>query len=327
MKAILLFVLYLGAFANVVDANRVKNSLSLKKPEIEIPASKKEKLLEFDKLLQEKAWEEFYTKSINAFSLDMDAPTSDDYIGDCWVSFYIAAVPFYDNTFTNGTCVLEGDRDYRAKLIAAQSLCKTRFFINDDKVRKINKPYFLSIIATYYAQILKDFRKEYDPDLFSHADAARKKIKELQSTESRVVVEQLNKEEEKEKNLVLEKELTEKEQEKRLAELEEKKWDAIRTRINAIEKKFQPARLNIGTISAKKEGLDKRIKRLENDFVDMLVEFFPGKGGEVKKYIRMAGYGEDEISGLIDRTVGRDSRTEFLYKGRKESRDRKRIKS
>jgi hypothetical protein len=58
------------------------------------------------------------------------------------------------------------------------------------------------------------------------------------------------------------------------------------------------------------------VERMEEDFVPTLVRLFPGKKGEVIKYIRMAGYQEGEINDLVDRTVGRDSSTEFLYKGR-----------
>lgn len=58
------------------------------------------------------------------------------------------------------------------------------------------------------------------------------------------------------------------------------------------------------------------VERMEEDFVPTLVRLFPGKKGEVIKYIRLAGYQGGEINNLVDRTVGRDSTTEFLYKGR-----------
>lgn len=56
-------------------------------------------------------------------------------------------------------------------------------------------------------------------------------------------------------------------------------------------------------------------KRLEPAFVEMLVRFYPGQAGEVIKYLKKAGYADKEIGDIIDRTVGRDGRTEFLYKG------------
>lgn len=55
---------------------------------------------------------------------------------------------------------------------------------------------------------------------------------------------------------------------------------------------------------------------LEEEFVEMLVNYYPSHANEVIKYIKLAGYQDDEISKLIDRTVGRTSKTEYLYKGK-----------
>lgn len=55
--------------------------------------------------------------------------------------------------------------------------------------------------------------------------------------------------------------------------------------------------------------------------------FYPGQAGEVVKYLKKAGYADQEIGDLIDRTVGRDGRTEFLYKGDRERQHDRKIKS
>ena len=68
-------------------------------------------------------------------------------------------------------------------------------------------------------------------------------------------------------------------------------------------------------------------KRLEPAFVEMLVRFYPGQAGEVVKYLKKAGYADQEIGDLIDRTVGRDGRTEFLYKGDRGRQHDRKIKS
>ena len=47
----------------------------------------------------------------------------------------------------------------------------------------------------------------------------------------------------------------------------------------------------------------------------MLISNFPEKKSGIPNYIKEAGYQSDEINGLIDRSVGRDAKTEFLYKG------------
>ena len=58
-----------------------------------------------------------------------------------------------------------------------------------------------------------------------------------------------------------------------------------------------------------------RTDSLEKTFLNLLVEYFPGNAALVRKYIKLAGYSDKEIPNLIDRTVGRESKTEFLYKG------------
>ena len=68
-------------------------------------------------------------------------------------------------------------------------------------------------------------------------------------------------------------------------------------------------------------------KRLEPAFVEMLVRFYPGQAGEVVKYLKKAGYAYQEIGDLIDRTVGRDGKTEFLYKGGRGRQHDRKIKS
>ena len=56
---------------------------------------------------------------------------------------------------------------------------------------------------------------------------------------------------------------------------------------------------------------------LEEDLIRILVGYFPGRAAEARQYIRMAGYEDREINGLVDRTLGRAKETEFLYRGGK----------
>ena len=67
---------------------------------------------------------------------------------------------------------------------------------------------------------------------------------------------------------------------------------------------------------------DTRNRRLKNYisvsrmkyFVEMLVNLFPNQSRAVKTYLRMAGYADKDIPGLINQPVGRTPATEFLYK-------------
>lgn len=54
---------------------------------------------------------------------------------------------------------------------------------------------------------------------------------------------------------------------------------------------------------------------LEEELIRILVGYFPGRTAEARQYIRMAGYQDSEINGLVDRTLGRTGQTEFLYRG------------
>ena len=54
---------------------------------------------------------------------------------------------------------------------------------------------------------------------------------------------------------------------------------------------------------------------LEEGLIRILAGYFPGRTAEARRYIRMAGYEDREINGLVDRTLGRTGKTEFLYRG------------
>lgn len=56
---------------------------------------------------------------------------------------------------------------------------------------------------------------------------------------------------------------------------------------------------------------------LEERLIRILARYFPGRTAEARQYIRMAGYEDKEINGLVDRTLGRAKETEFLYRGGK----------
>ena len=68
------------------------------------------------------------------------------------------------------------------------------------------------------------------------------------------------------------------------------------------------------------------VPSIEKQYMETLVYIFPGRYNDVKEYILKAGYTEDEIPGLIDRTVGRDASTDFLYRGKHRQENDKLLK-
>lgn len=69
------------------------------------------------------------------------------------------------------------------------------------------------------------------------------------------------------------------------------------------------------TEDLRNNAANNRRETLEKTFLNLLVEYFPGNAAKVRKYIKLAGYSDKEIPVLIDRTIGRGPKTEFLYKG------------
>lgn len=57
------------------------------------------------------------------------------------------------------------------------------------------------------------------------------------------------------------------------------------------------------------------VPRKEKIFIKQLLQCFPTKAVQVKKYLRMAGYDDKEIPALLDRTIGRVPAAAYLYKG------------
>lgn len=72
---------------------------------------------------------------------------------------------------------------------------------------------------------------------------------------------------------------------------------------------------HLGRLETRNEIIKFKIDSLEEDFVPMLVRYFPNKAKHVRKYLKMAGYENKEANDLIIRSVERNSKTEFLYKG------------
>lgn len=77
----------------------------------------------------------------------------------------------------------------------------------------------------------------------------------------------------------------------------------------------------LATSEARNARLKNIIPRRERILVRELRQCFPTKAAEVKKYLRMAGYSDQEIPALLDRTVGRVPEAQYLYKGLPKRRD------
>lgn len=69
-------------------------------------------------------------------------------------------------------------------------------------------------------------------------------------------------------------------------------------------------------IETRNEVFKDEVKDLEKSLMELLISVFPGDYARVQEFILDAGYSKEDIPSLIDRTVGRDHKTDFLYRGK-----------
>lgn len=152
---------------------------------------------------------------------------------------------------------------------------------------KIKEPAKKQIIRRlflpYYARILKQYRNAQEPNPYQR-DAEGNPVPPL----------------------------SDKEKEFRKRELERIK----RLPVQEILKLMREGSHQRSFIETRNEVFEDQVKGLEKSFMKLLVSEFPGQYGKVENFILEAGYSKEDIPGLIDRTVGRDHKTDFLYKGK-----------
>lgn len=95
---------------------------------------------------------------------------------------------------------------------------------------------------------------------------------------------------------------TKEEQSKKLNQLLENASKRIRD--NAQQ--FQDQTVIANTKTSRNRLLKNMIKRSEEHFIALLTDLFPREKSKIRKYIKMAGYKEQEIRPLIQRTAKRD---------------------
>lgn len=85
----------------------------------------------------------------------------------------------------------------------------------------------------------------------------------------------------------------------------------------AVQEKYDKQR-DLANKMVVKENRNSSIewyfKRREGTLVKILLLNYPDKSSEVFNYLKMAGYEEKEMMPLVDRTIDRSKKTEFLYK-------------
>ncbi|MGN0815793.1 MAG: hypothetical protein ACI4P2_03475, partial [Akkermansia muciniphila] len=201
-----------------------------------------------------------------------------------WIFYVVVSADAFswdydENTPKDG---LYGNMDYELKTGVVRWMSSLSWDISGIVSRcGVKRKELCRIWAEYGAAVLKTFRTQYDPEL-------------------------------KQKQARMKEEYDKMSAERTLRLVQERKLSLFRG--------ADPRSIYYNNKLLSNEDRNKNCKyhlekRLEPAFVEMLVRFYPGQAGEVVKYLKKAGYADQEIGDLIDRTVGRDGRTEFLYKG------------
>lgn len=77
-------------------------------------------------------------------------------------------------------------------------------------------------------------------------------------------------------------------------------------RIHDNGQQFQDHTVVVNTQTSRNLLLKNIIERSEKNFMILLTDLFPEKKSEIRKYIKMAGYSDQEIRKLIDRALEKD---------------------
>lgn len=147
----------------------------------------------------------------------------------------------------------------------------------------VKKQIIRCLFLPYYARILKQYKNAQEPNPYQR-DAEGNPVPPL----------------------------SDKEKEFRKRELERIK----RLPVQEVLKLMREGSRHRSFIETRNEVFKDQVKELERSFMKLLVSAFPGNYGKVQELILEAGYSKEDIPSLIDRTVGRDNKTDFLYKGK-----------
>jgi hypothetical protein len=230
-------------------------------------------------LLAQGKLEDFYKRSKKLLKENgrVEDKNTEQCQNELWTFYYIAAAPLFQ---------MDASPEIPASWREDKTLdydVKTsaaRYIATQDidrlaAVLSVSREKIAGLYALYAAKILHDIKQNYDPDL------GEKQKRQLQ-------------EEEEKKRLLY----------------RDRKIDINQANLRSIL-----IHNKISTEDLRNNAAKMRTDSLEKTFLNLLVEYFPGNAALVRKYIKLAGYSDKEIPNLIDRTVGRESKTEFLYKG------------
>lgn len=244
-------------------------------------------------LLKEGKLMEFYKEARKAYELEYpDLKDRNSTQRFLWLTYYISAAQLLprDDYDDNTQAAFNDDVDLDLKQDALTQALKIARNDMDElvEVLQIKEKDLSQFFSLCSARIVHDIRHDFDPTVAEKVKEARIKMKK-EAVKRKELIFKFGSDEEKQAFL-----------------------------FGGGEEKSRS--LNLFNKGTSNENRNYKIRSIlefmEIDFVESLVKLFPGKKESVMKYIKLAGYENADAYNLIDRTVGHDGQTEFLYKNR-----------
>lgn len=292
----LIFSIYPAmAKIQLFDSNLVKPDSPDVLKNIQAPASK------LKKLLDDGQSEEFFKEAAREFERLWELPEKNEFPSEetlkniPWIFYFIANTPLLtiDSVEQARRTINSRDADLYLKEEALEMLAISTYrdlFPNGKASREL--------MASYGAAIMRSFlngtkSKSYsDEPIFVSDEEAKamlkKNIKIMENAFSEMAQ--------------IQEKGTGPETDKKINDV----YKDMNKRFHDNSQQFQDHTAVVNTQTSRNLLLKNIIERSEKNFMILLTDLFPGKKTEIRKYIKMAGYSDQEIRKFIERTLKKD---------------------
>lgn len=262
----------LMVMGGIISSQLFASSAPLEKPD-RIASFKNvpEDIKVLDVLLKENKLKEFYEKSRKLYG--RTSPTSEDIVSMqnlFWFCYYVSLaplLPFEDYDSKTQACFNDNIDLRLLKNVFDLSLNIARNDLDQfSRINSLERKELVQILSVYSARMLHHVRKAYVVNLSKLEQTARENYqKEILERTRRTS--------------------------------SDAKLDSFGGEFSRLSRNLEN---KIALNKSRNIQIESMIKGMERDFIPTLVQLFPGRTGEVIKYIRMAGYQDDEINDLMD---------------------------
>ncbi|MCC8148779.1 hypothetical protein [Akkermansia sp.] len=239
------------------------------------------------KLLQKPDMKQFYDKA-NTMLDDIDVLREEgletaELTRLFWVFYYVSAAPLFHIDYDENTeNIFDESLDYDVKYDIQNEMEKLSRNLTDIAAKhQIKNEELASLLSQYSSAIILAFRSSYDKNL-------KEKHQRMSADYDK-------------KETAWEEEYIKKGENPPLQAMADK-------RINFENKIIVHEIRNNKAYQMLETSLEKK-------WLSVLLKCYPGQTAVLKRYLNAGGYESKEIPDLLNRTVGRNKNTEFLYKG------------